>query len=57
VDVTSKEAVTDRAVMARKAFQAAIGAIDPLSVYRTSGYRAAKAKERPVSGGASAGIV
>jgi L-rhamnose isomerase len=57
VDVTSKEAVTDRAVMARKAFQAAIGAIDPLSVYRTSGYRAAKAKERPVSGVASAGII
>jgi L-rhamnose isomerase/sugar isomerase len=33
------------------------GAIDPLSVYRNSGYRAAKAKERPVSGVASAGIV
>ena len=33
------------------------GAIDPLSVYRASGYRAAKAKERPVSGVASAGIV
>lgn len=33
------------------------GAIDPLSLYRTSGYRAAKASERPVSGVASAGIV
>jgi L-rhamnose isomerase/sugar isomerase len=33
------------------------GAIDPLSLYRTSGYRAAKAKERPVSGVASAGII
>ncbi len=33
------------------------GAIDPLSVYRASGYRAAKARERPVSGVASAGIV
>jgi L-rhamnose isomerase / sugar isomerase len=33
------------------------GAIDPLSVYRASGYRAAKARERPVSGMASAGIV
>ena len=33
------------------------GAIDPLSIYRASGYRAAKAGERPVSGVASAGIV
>jgi L-rhamnose isomerase / sugar isomerase len=33
------------------------GAIDPLSLYRASGYRAAKARERPVSGVASAGIV
>jgi L-rhamnose isomerase / sugar isomerase len=33
------------------------GAIDPLSLYRASGYRVAKAKERPVSGVASAGIV
>jgi L-rhamnose isomerase/sugar isomerase len=33
------------------------GAIDPLSVYRASGYRAAKARERPVSGVAAAGIV
>ncbi len=33
------------------------GAIDPLSVYRASGYRTAKAKERPVNGVASAGIV
>lgn len=33
------------------------GAIDPLAVYRASGYRAVKALERPVSGIASAGIV
>ncbi len=33
------------------------GAIDPLSLYRASGYRAAKAGERPVSSVASAGIV
>jgi L-rhamnose isomerase / sugar isomerase len=33
------------------------GAIEPLSIYRASGYRAAKASERPVSGVASAGIV
>jgi L-rhamnose isomerase / sugar isomerase len=33
------------------------GAVDPLAAYRSSGYRAAKAKERPASGAASAGIV
>jgi L-rhamnose isomerase/sugar isomerase len=33
------------------------GALDPLSCYRASGYRAAKGKERPVSGIAPAGIV
>ncbi len=33
------------------------GAIDPLGIYRASGYRAAKAKERPIGGVASAGIV
>ncbi len=33
------------------------GAIDPTGVYRASGYRKAKAAERPVSGVATAGIV
>ena len=33
------------------------GAIDPLGVYRASGYRAQKTRERPASGVASAGIV
>ncbi|MEL6236012.1 MAG: L-rhamnose catabolism isomerase [Pseudomonadota bacterium] len=33
------------------------GAIDPLAVFRASGYRAQKARERPVSGVAAAGIV
>jgi L-rhamnose isomerase/sugar isomerase len=33
------------------------GAIDPLTLFRASGYRQAKAKERPVQGGATAGIV
>ena len=33
------------------------GALDPLSTYRASGYRAAKARERPPTGGTSAGIV
>ena len=33
------------------------GAIDPIAVYRASGYRARKAAERPVTGVAAAGIV
>ncbi len=33
------------------------GAIDPVSVYRESGYRAEKAKERPAQLGISAGII
>ena len=33
------------------------GAIDPIAVYRTSNYRAEKAKERPAQIGISAGIV
>ena len=33
------------------------GAIDPINLYRKSGYRAEKAKERPVVEGTSAGIV
>src|SRR5688572_8273101 len=33
------------------------GAIDPLGAFRASGYRAAKAKERPVSTGSRPGIV
>jgi L-rhamnose isomerase/sugar isomerase len=33
------------------------GAIDPLAVYRASGYRAQKAKERPARAGVSAGII
>ena len=33
------------------------GAIDPIGVYRASGYRTEKAKERPAQGAGSAGIV
>jgi L-rhamnose isomerase/sugar isomerase len=33
------------------------GAIDPIAVYRASGYRAEKARERPAQKGISAGIV
>jgi L-rhamnose isomerase / sugar isomerase len=33
------------------------GAIDPITVYRASGYRARKAEERPATAGSSSGIV
>ena len=33
------------------------GAIDPIAVYRASGYRAHKARERPAVAGSSSGIV
>ncbi len=33
------------------------GAVDPIAVYRASGYRSQKARERPVVAGTSAGIV
>jgi L-rhamnose isomerase/sugar isomerase len=48
---------TDVSSLLAVARQAMGGAIDPLGVYRASGYRAHKAIERPASGVASAGIV
>jgi L-rhamnose isomerase / sugar isomerase len=48
---------TDVSPLLAVARQAMGGAIDPLGVYRASGYRAHKASERPASGVASAGIV
>jgi L-rhamnose isomerase/sugar isomerase len=33
------------------------GALDPFETYHISGYRAEKTKERPASGGTSAGII
>ncbi len=33
------------------------GALDPIAVYRASGYRARKAQERPAVAGSSSGIV
>ncbi len=48
---------TDVSPLLAMARQRAGGAIDPIEVYRASGYRAHKAKERPVSGIATAGIV
>jgi L-rhamnose isomerase/sugar isomerase len=49
--------ITDVSPILSEARRRKGGAIDPLSVYRASGYRAAKAKERPESGVAAAGIV
>jgi L-rhamnose isomerase / sugar isomerase len=48
---------TDVSPLLAVARQAMGGAIDPLGVYRASGYRAHKTSERPASGVASAGIV
>jgi len=48
---------TDVSPLLAVARQAVGGAIDPLGVYRASGYRAAKTRERPASGVATAGIV
>ncbi len=49
--------ITDVSPILAEARRRKGGAIDPLAVYRASGYRAHKAKERPETGVASAGIV
>ncbi len=55
---TLKQAfTTDVAPIIAMARQSAGGAIDPLAVYRASGYRQRKAEERPAQIGVSAGIV
>ncbi|MDX2030610.1 MAG: L-rhamnose catabolism isomerase [Blastocatellia bacterium] len=55
---TLKQAFTaDVAPIIARARQRAGGAIDPLAVYRASGYRQRKADERPAQIGVSAGIV
>jgi L-rhamnose isomerase / sugar isomerase len=55
---TLKQAfTTDVAPVIAMARQRAGGAIDPLAVYRASGYRRRKAEERPAQIGMSAGIV
>lgn len=48
---------TDVSPILAEARRRAGGAVDPLGVYRASGYRAAKAAERPVVGPGAAGIV
>jgi L-rhamnose isomerase/sugar isomerase len=55
---TLKQAfTTDVAPVIAMARRRAGGAIDPLAVYRASGYRQHKAEERPAASGVSAGIV
>lgn len=49
--------VTDVSPILAEVRRRAGGAIDPIAVYRASGYRAHKAKERPTVSGSSAGIV
>lgn len=49
--------VTDVSPLLAEARRRAGGAIDPIATYRASGYRAAKATERPAVVGASSGIV
>jgi len=54
---TLKEAfTTDVSAILAAARQRGGGAIDPIAVYRASGYRPQKAKERPAQLGISAGI-
>lgn len=49
--------ITDVSPILAEARRRKGGAIDPLGLYRASGYRAAKTKERPPVEGTSAGIV
>jgi L-rhamnose isomerase / sugar isomerase len=48
---------TDVAPMLARARLRNGGAIDPVGAYRASGYRAAKGRERPATGGSGSGIV
>ncbi len=48
---------TDVSPLLAEARRRSGGALDPMATYRASGYRAAKARERPPAGGTSAGIV
>ncbi|QIG47684.1 L-rhamnose catabolism isomerase [Nordella sp. HKS 07] len=49
--------ITDVSPVLAEARRRKGGSIDPIATYRASGYRRQKAKERPESGAASAGIV
>ena len=49
--------ITDVSPILAEARKRKGGALDPIATYRTSGYRAQKAKERPAVAGSSSGIV
>ena len=49
--------ITDVSPILAEARVRADGALDPIAAYRSAGYRAAKAKERPAVAGSSSGIV
>ena len=49
--------ITDVSPILAEARRRKAGAVDPIGVYRASGYRNQKAQERPASANASAGIV
>jgi L-rhamnose isomerase / sugar isomerase len=49
--------ITDVSPILAEARKRKSGALDPIAVYRASGYRAHKAKERPAVAGSSSGIV
>ena len=49
--------LTDVSPIMAEARMRAGGALDPIATYRASGYRAAKARERPAMAGSSSGIV
>ncbi|HZZ61169.1 MAG TPA: L-rhamnose catabolism isomerase [Roseiarcus sp.] len=49
--------VTDVSPILAEARRRGGGAIDPIAVYRATGYRARKTKERPATAGTSSGIV
>ena len=49
--------ITDVSPILAEARRRKGGAIEPIALYRSSGYRAQKTRERPPVGGTSAGIV
>jgi L-rhamnose isomerase/sugar isomerase len=55
--VVKQAFITDVSPILAEARRRKSGAIDPIGVYRASGYRKHKAKERPAATAASAGIV
>lgn len=57
ISILKEAFTTDVSAILAAARQQNGGAIDPVEVYRASGYRQAKAKERPAQVGVSVGIV